>query len=89
MRFEIAAAHVNHGACVRQPLELRDLLPVVCLEVRHPPAFVVRPLGNPEIALPTLINDPGDLAALLRRRQFGRKGRTHHLFEREPLLAGG
>src|SRR5450432_1353752 len=82
------AADVNERVSVFRKTELRNLLAII-LDVRGEPSRrKERSFGDPDVALPFLVEGPGDAVYLLGGGQVFGEVRAQNLFERKGLLCG-
>lgn len=69
-------------------MQAEDLLAIITVILSHLSRVETRRIGNPDIALSTEIEDPGDAVDIGSSCKVGGKGGTHHLLKAEALSLG-
>src|SRR6185369_2651111 len=83
-----AASYVGNPISIRRKTRLGYFLPVVFVVAGQLPAFEGGRFGYPDIALAFGVEYPGDLVAVLRGDQVGRKRGAQDLLESEAVAPG-
>jgi hypothetical protein len=78
-----AAAHVDHVFPVRADRQTGELLSVVEHVARQLSRLVLRPFGDPDVALPFLIQRVGDARSARRGDELVGEWKTLDLIDRE------